>query len=272
MLVADWPEGGTMPFGYSRHDYDVVSYAVNAEDVLLLRAFAGHHRGFFVDVGAGDPEQESVTKNLVDRLGWRGVNVEPVPELFERLQSVRPNDVNLGVAVDTEPGKATFYRILPGPGLDGGTGLSTLDSTVARRHQRTGWATREMEVDVVRLDAIFEEHAHPRFDLLKVDVEGREAAVLASANLAFWRPRVLVVEATVPDSPESNHHHWEGLVLESGYTLALFDGLNRFYARNDEAELLDRLSVPVNVFDRWIPVGWADERQLADGQSYGVTP
>ncbi len=252
-----------MPFSYSRHDYDIVSYAVNGEDVLLLRAFADRRGGFFVDVGAGDPERESITKNLVDRLGWRGVNIEPVPELLERLRSVRPNDVNLGVAIDTQPGKATFYRILPAPGLDGGTGLSTLDVTIARRHRRTGWATQEMEVDVVTLDAICAEHAHPRFDLLKVDVEGREASVLASANLAFWRPRVLVVEATVPDSPEPNHQDWESLVLESGYTLALFDGLNRFYARDDEAELLERLSVPVNVFDRWIPVGWADERPLA---------
>lgn len=255
-----------MPFGYNRFDYDTVSYAVNGEDVILLRAFADCRQGFFVDVGAGDPEEESVTKNLVDRLNWRGINIEPLPDLFERLQSVRPNDINLSVAIDTQPGKATFYRILPAPGLEGGTGLSTLDFTVAQMHRQTGWGAQEMEVDVVTLEAIFAEHAYPGFDLLKVDVEGREASVLASADLAFWRPRVLVVEATVPDSPEPSHQEWEKMVLDKGYSFALFDGLNRFYARDNEPELLKRLSVPVNVFDRWIPVAWVGRRDSGVGK------
>jgi FkbM family methyltransferase len=247
-----------MPFGYSRSDYDVVSYAVNGEDVVLLRAFSDCRQGFFVDVGAGDPDQESVTKNLVERLDWRGINVEPVPELLERLRSARPNDLNLGVAVDSQPGRRTFYRILPAPGLEGGTGLSTLDRSIAHRHHQTGWRAQEVEVDVVTLETVLAAHARPGFDLLKVDVEGREASVLASADLAFWRPRALVVEATVPDSPEPSHQEWESGVIEAGYRLALFDGLNRFYARDDEPELLRRLSVPVNVFDRWIPAAWLD--------------
>ena len=253
-------QGRRMPFGHNKFDYDTVSYAVNGEDVILLRAFADCRQGFFVDVGAGDPVEESVTKNLVDRLNWRGINIEPLPDLFERLQSVRPNDINLSVAIDTQPGKATFYRILPAPGLEGGRGLSTLDFTVAQMHRQTGWGAQEMEVDVVTLEAIFAEHAYPGFDLLKVDVEGREASVLASADLAFWKPRVLVVEATVPDSTEPSHQEWEKMVLDKGYSFALFDGLNRFYACDDEPELLKRLSVPVNVFDRWIPVAWVGGR------------
>lgn len=131
-----------MPSGYKGPNYNTVSYAANGEDVLLLRAFADCHQGFFVDVGAGDPEEESVTKNLVDRLDWRGVNIEPVPELLERLRSLRPNDINIGVAVGAQPGKATFYRILPAPGLEGGTGLSTLDPPSLRCTDRPAGGLR----------------------------------------------------------------------------------------------------------------------------------
>jgi hypothetical protein len=53
-----------------------------------------------------------------------------------------------------------------------------------------------------------------------------------------------------------SHHEWEPEVLAAGYRLALFDGLNRFYARNDELALWERLSVPANVFDRWISARW----------------
>jgi FkbM family methyltransferase len=259
-------------FGCNGPDYDTVSYAANGEDVLLLRGFADCRQGFFVDVGAGDPEEESVTKNLVDRLDWRGVNIEPIPELLERLRSLRSNDINIGVAVGAQLGKATFYRILPAPGLEGGTGLSTLDPAIAQMHRKTGWETQEMEVDVVPLRAILAEHAYPGFDLLKVDVEGREASVLASADLSHWRPRVLVVEATVPDSPEPSHQEWENMVLDQGYALALFDGLNRFYVRADEPELLRRLCVPVNVFDRRVPAAWADVRRTSPSSRSGESP
>lgn len=238
--------------------FETVSYAGNAEDVVLLRAFAGRQSGFFVDVGAGEPDLGSLTKNLVERLGWHGVNIEPLPDRYARLVEARPRDVNLCVAVDTKPGTAVFHRILPAPGLEGGAGLSTLQPEIVQMHQRTGWGSEEFEVEVVTLESVLVAHAEPGFDLLKVDVEGSEAAVLASADLAHWRPRVVVVEATLPDTTIPSADEWEPDLLAAGYRLALFDGLNRFYARTDEPELLARLSVPANVTDRWIPAAWAE--------------
>lgn len=243
---------------YPTPKFDVVSYSGNAEDVVLLRVFADRRDGFFVDVGAGEPDSGSLTKNLVDRLGWRGVNIEPQPDSFVRLVAARPRDVNLCVAVDTKPGHVVLHRILPAPGLEGGAGLSTLDTRILDMHRRTGWRSERLEVEVVTLQSVLEAHAFPEFDLLKVDVEGREAAVLTSADLRHWRPRVVVVEATLPDTPIPTHTEWEPQLLRAGYMLALFDGLNRFYAREDQPELLERMRIPANVMDRWIPVAWAE--------------
>lgn len=227
--------------------YDgLISYAGNAEDLVLVRAFASRRSGFFVDVGAGEPDKGSLTKNLVDVLGWRGVNIEPLPERCARLRAARPDDVNLQVAVDSEPGRATFYRIKPSEGRADELGLSTLDASIRDRHARTGHLWQPLEVEVVTLESVLRRYARPGFDLLKVDVEGREAGVLASADLTHWRPRALVVEATIPLSDEPSHHSWEAMVLAAGYRLAQFDGLNRFYARHDEPELLHELSISAN--------------------------
>ncbi|WP_433382522.1 hypothetical protein [Streptosporangium sp. CA-115845] len=65
--------------GQSDERFRLVAYGQNAEDVVLTRAFADRRAGFFVDVGAGEPVRGSLTKNLVDRLGRRGVSVEPLP-------------------------------------------------------------------------------------------------------------------------------------------------------------------------------------------------
>lgn len=250
--------GSNLPAGC-----DLVAYGGNAEDVVLVRAFADRPGGFFVDVGAGNPVQGSLTKNLVDRLGWRGVNIEPLPERFESLRAARPGDVTLDVAIGERPGLVSFFRIVPGPGKTGGDGLSTLERGVLALHLANGWRCEELRVDVTRLETVLSEYARPGFDLLKVDVEGAEASVLASADLAVWRPRAIVIEATVPLTSRPSHHEWEPGVLAAGYELALFDGLNRFYARDDEPELRERLSVPANVLDNYIPYRWAVQLGLA---------
>ena len=43
---------------------------------MLARVFAGRRTGFYVDVGAADPVNLSVTKWFYD-LGWSGLNIEP---------------------------------------------------------------------------------------------------------------------------------------------------------------------------------------------------
>ena len=53
----------------------MISYAQNAEDVVLARVFAGRNTGRYVDVGACDPVRDSVTKHFYDHR-WRGINVE----------------------------------------------------------------------------------------------------------------------------------------------------------------------------------------------------
>ena len=95
---------------------DLVAYGGNAEDVVLMRAFGDQPGGFFVDVGAGNPVQGSLTKNLVDQLGWRGVNIEPLPERFERLRAARPNDVTLDVAIGSSPVWRASSGSFQGPG------------------------------------------------------------------------------------------------------------------------------------------------------------
>ncbi|GAA0565312.1 FkbM family methyltransferase [Actinomadura livida] len=237
--------------------YDLIAYGGNAEDVVLMRAFADRRGGFFVDVGAGEPVSGSLTKNLVDRLGWHGVNIEPLPERHARLLAARPHNTTLCLAVGDAPGRAAFFRIVPGPGKTGGGGLSTLRRNVLDAHLADGWRHEELQVEVVALETVLRSHAAPGFDLLKVDVEGAEAAVLRSADLREWRPRAIVVEATVPLTPRPSHHEWEPAVLASGYGLALFDGLNRFYVRDDEPRLRERLAVPANVLDNYIPYACA---------------
>ena len=114
------------------------------------------------------------------------------------------------------------------------------------------------------------EHVSGPVDFLKVDVEGFEREVLAGADWSSFRPRVVVMEATVPKSDEPAHEAWEPMLFEVGYQLAMFDGLNRFYAHADEPALLHALATPANVFDDFVPYAWAHQVDQAQQRAHGL--
>lgn len=97
------------------------------------------------------------------------------------------------------------------------------------------------------------QHAeHRPIDFLKLDTEGTELKVLHGGDWKRFRPRIVVIEATLPCSPEPSHHEWEPFLLEQGYLFVYFDGLNRFYVREEEPQLTSHFAVPVNAFDEFV--------------------
>jgi FkbM family methyltransferase len=226
-----------------------VSYAQNFEDIMLWRALGGVKNGFYVDVGAADPDADSVTRAFYDR-GWSGINIEPLDDYFEKLKRRRPRDVNLKVAAGRESGVQTLHCFA-------GTGLSTLDPDISARHETEGRSAQRVSVPVLTLNEILSECAPDAIHFLKIDVEGAEAEVLEGLDLRRFRPWIMVIEATKPNSPEINANQWEHLVVKYGYDFVYFDGLNRYYVTDEKLELKQQLKYPPNFFDcfvRWTEV------------------
>lgn len=238
-----------------------VSYAQNYEDVALFRALGKVANGCYVDVGAGDPIVDSVTRAFYER-GWRGVNIEPVMAEHARLVADRPEDVNLNVAIADTQAQLTLHEVI-------GTGMSTLVPEVAELHRAGGHQVRDIAVTVTTLDAVWTDHDLQVVHFLKVDVEGAERRVLAGLDLARRRPWVILVESTLPNSMTPAHEAWEPLLVDRGYVFVYFDGLNRFYvAREREEALRQPLALPPNYFDRIVRHGDAMVQQRA--HSLGV--
>ncbi len=222
-----------------------ISYAQNFEDVMLWRALKHIDRGFYIDVGANDPDKESVTKAFYER-GWSGINVEPIPQWFERLEKERPRDINLQLALGAEPGEITLYEIPD-------TGLSTSEKKFAERHEaERGYHIRELRVKVDTLSNVCEKFHLAPIHFLKVDVEGMEMAVFQGTDFGKIRPWIILVESTLPNSQEASYSEWESLLLNGGYEYAYFDGLNRFYVAVEHENLKAAFKTPPNVFDEFV--------------------
>jgi FkbM family methyltransferase len=222
-----------------------ISYAQNFEDVLLWRALGHVGNGFYIDVGANDPVEHSVTKAFYDA-GWRGISIEPLPAFHQAFLEQRPRDVNLAIAAGAEDGELTLYDV---PAV---RGWASPDAAVADLHRSEGHTVAELKVPVRTLNTVCEEHVRGEIHFLKIDVEGFEGEVLRGLDLRRWRPWILVIEATLPNSRETVHERWEHLVTPHGYRFAWFDGLNRYYVAEEHPELLASLQVQPNVFDAFI--------------------
>lgn len=182
--------------GYAR----AVSYSQFGEDLWLARRFAEQPTGFYVDVGAYDPFNASNTLVLYRR-GWTGINIEPDPAALARLLRFRPRDINLGVAISDNDGEAKF--IVAGSF----SGLETPD------HLWPAPSSSRIPVATRRLESVLAEHRPDgEIDVLDIDCEGHELAVLRSNNWERFRPSVALIEAH-PGSPSDT----EDFLTARGY-------------------------------------------------------
>ena len=223
----------------------MISYSQNQEDVVLFRLVQLVPEGFYVDVGAAHPVLDNVTYALYEA-GWRGINIEPMKREADLLREIRPRDITCEVAAGESTGRVTLYEA-----PIENRGATTADIELVEIYKSTGQSFGSFEVEVARLDKILEDNQIQTVHILKIDVEGFEKSVIQGSSIEKYRPWVLVIEATRPNSTVDVSAEWEQLVLSAGYVLTLFDGLNKFYVRDDMPDLVTLMSVPANVFDKW---------------------
>jgi FkbM family methyltransferase len=224
-----------------------VSYAQNAEDVVLRRALGSVSAGRYVEVGANHPRHDSATRAFYDR-GWSGITIEPVPYFADLQRAERPRDHLVQAAItNSGRGEVTLHVVA-------GTGLSTTVDAVSNGHAQAGIEHVDLVVPTIRLDDVLADSGWTGQDIhfMLIDVEGAERDVLASVDLKRWRPWVLVVESTAPTSTVTTYGDWEPELLARGYEYCLFDGVSRFYVAAEKSDLLRAaLSYPACVWDNY---------------------
>jgi FkbM family methyltransferase len=190
-----------------------------AEDALKAEFFAPVRHGFFVEVGANDPQRGSQSWQF-EQAGWTGVLVEPQPDLAERLRAMRR--AHVVAAACSSPANAGTAMTLH---------LSGPHSSLKRELAVTGVVAKAaIAVPVRTLDDILEEAKAPApIDFVSIDVEGHEIEVLSGFDLARWRPRLILIEDHVTNL--GTHR----CLTRAGYRLIRRTGLNGWYVPRDEA-------------------------------------
>lgn len=217
-----------------------VSYAQEMEDLyiyLLLKDFVSI--GNYIDVGANDPVELSVTKAFYD-LGWSGINIEPLPDMCALLESERPRDINLCIGIGEREGTLNLFKA--------GTG-STFSNDVKRKYIISGGDRNELQREVLPLQTVYDRYCPlgTEIHFCKIDVEGYEKQVLLGIDYGRMRPWVMVVEAAEPGTAIPCYEAWEDILLSNGYLFAFASGINRYYVASEKNFLLDNLREQINM-------------------------
>jgi FkbM family methyltransferase len=215
----------------------------------VLRALAAAvPDAFFVEAGANDGVKREHVREVVAASRWRGIVAEPVPHVFERLQRAYagvPRVVAANVAVADADGRRPFHHLTPAvegeplPPWYDGVGSFSRETLLAHAPGIPGMEARLVttEVETVTLPTLLARHGAPVPDLLVIDAEGHDAAILRSLDLAALHPRLVVYQ----------HYHLHGderaavrALMESAGYATLEEGFDTFCADLGPTDALTR--------------------------------
>ena len=204
-----------------------ISYSQCLEDLILYCIFYDIDKGFYIDVGANDPNKISVTKAFYLK-GWNGINVEPLPDMFPKLMQYRSRDINLNMATGDKEDNLKLYVK--------GTG-STFNKQFSHNE-------KQMNIEVHTMSNICKKHIPKNKDIefCKIDVEGFEKNVLLGYDFINYRPKVFCIESTFPGTFKPSYHEWEYILLKNGYNFGFQYIINRYYFDSNIDYLRDRFS------------------------------
>lgn len=196
-----------------------VYYAQNREDLILESFFRDKKKGFYVDIGAYDPDYDSVTRRFYEH-GWSGINIEPQAERHALFVKKRARDTNLNIGISNKDTALSLRSYA-------NQGLSTFSKKVQNGYRGIEDPNTQkyvdIEVQVQTLATVFKQYGITNIDFMKIDVEGLEYEVIEGNDWSKYRPKILCIEA--------NHilEDWHSTLEKNNYELCFNDGLNDYF-------------------------------------------
>ena len=163
------------------------SYAMDGEDIAIDLFNKKKNNGFYVDVGAHHPIQRNNT-HLLFKKGWEGINIDVNQFSIDLFNFLRPNDLNLQVAVSDKEGDILFFY------QKKFSQLNTTDKKIAEENFQGNFQQRKVKCQTIKNILDNSKYKNKKIDFLNIDVEGSEMKVLETLNFKIYDPSLICIE------------------------------------------------------------------------------
>ena len=200
--------------------YSTKSFAQFGEDLIVQQIFSniGIESPTYLDIGANHPFYFSNSYYFYRR-GCSGTLVEPDPDLCSFLVTSRPRDkiLNCGVGFNSDIQTSTLY-VMNDPVLN----TFSRDEALRISNFVDYYIVKEVQTNLVPINKVLSDYLTSVPDLLSIDVEGLDYAILKSLDFSKFRPSVIVAETLIFDTSGGvkNNAISEHLVLNNYVAVA----------------------------------------------------
>ncbi len=159
---------------------------------------------FFIQIGAHDGVTADFLHDTVVNRRWKGILVEPVRELFDRLVENKkhvPGLVFENVAISSQDETRIFYAIDPRikthyPAWSDMLGSFNRDVILKSRSEIPDIENYivEREVTCLSFSSLLAKHNVTHFDVLLIDVEGFDYEILKQVDFNRYKPCLVIFE------------------------------------------------------------------------------
>ena len=171
----------------NRYFFKRKSYAMDGEDIAIDLFNKKKNNGFYVDVGAHHPIQRNNT-HLLFKKGWEGINIDVNQFSIDLFNFLRPNDLNLQVAVSNKEGDILFFY------QKKFSQLNTTDKKIAEENFQGNFQQRKVKCQTIKNILDNSKYKNKKIDFLNIDVEGSEMKVLETLNFKIYDPSLICIE------------------------------------------------------------------------------
>jgi FkbM family methyltransferase len=160
------------------------------QDIQVLGFYKQKKHGFFIEIGASDGVTLSNTHLLEKKYEWKGICVEPIPQIYSELVKNRPNSKCFSLAVYNKSDLTVSFSISHESSL-----YSGITENIDYYTERVNRNKTIIDVTTVSLTDLLDRAEAPTFiEYLSLDTEGSEYKILNSFNFEKYTIGLIDVE------------------------------------------------------------------------------
>jgi FkbM family methyltransferase len=180
-----------------------VDAPIEVFDLLMYKLAREVPDFFFVQIGANDGVTHDPIRAYVTQHHWRGLLVEPQPQVFQRLLENYREEKQLlfeQAAIADKDGTVKFFVAEELPASTNNlTVFSSLKKDVLARCLPAGGASavpkmKAIDVPALSVQSLLARHHITKIDLLQIDTQGYDCEIVRQFLSSPWRPTVIHFE------------------------------------------------------------------------------